>query len=254
MPRALAAWIRLAATSRTWRTLPAAPSTSALAMVCTESTTSRSGSHRLDLAEHRRQVGLGGEVQVAAHGADPLGPQPHLGGRLLGADVEHARARRGRPARPRRAAASTCRCRAPRRPGRPRRHQAAAEHAVELADPGWPRGGLAHVHLGDALGQPRAGGRGAGVTPAHRRRPRSTVPQARHSPQRPTHLAALQPHSPHRYAVARGHRVRSSRAPWPATLGASTDRRLAAQAGQASTGGHAPARPRWNGLARPECG
>ena len=43
MPRLLAAWMRLAATSRTWLTLPAEPSTCALAMVCTESTTTRSG-------------------------------------------------------------------------------------------------------------------------------------------------------------------------------------------------------------------
>ncbi len=46
MPRCLAAWMRLAATSRTWLTLPAEPSTSPLAMVCTESTTSRSGCSR----------------------------------------------------------------------------------------------------------------------------------------------------------------------------------------------------------------
>ena len=43
MPRSLATRIRAAATSRTWLTLPGEPSTSALAMVCTESTTSRSG-------------------------------------------------------------------------------------------------------------------------------------------------------------------------------------------------------------------
>ena len=44
MPRALATWISEAATSRTCVTLPAEPSTSALLMVCTESTTTRSGS------------------------------------------------------------------------------------------------------------------------------------------------------------------------------------------------------------------
>ena len=41
--RALATRMRLAATSRTWLTPPAEPSTASLAMVCTESTTSRSG-------------------------------------------------------------------------------------------------------------------------------------------------------------------------------------------------------------------
>ena len=44
MPRALATAMSAAATSRTCVTLPADPSTSADAMVCTESTTSRSGS------------------------------------------------------------------------------------------------------------------------------------------------------------------------------------------------------------------
>ena len=44
MPRAFATWMSEAATSRTWATLPADPSTSALLMVCTESTTTRSGS------------------------------------------------------------------------------------------------------------------------------------------------------------------------------------------------------------------
>ena len=43
MPRDLAAWMSPAATSRTWETLPADPSTSSLATVCTESTMSNSG-------------------------------------------------------------------------------------------------------------------------------------------------------------------------------------------------------------------
>ena len=43
MPRALATWMREAATSRTWLTLPADPSTSALLIVWTESTTTSSG-------------------------------------------------------------------------------------------------------------------------------------------------------------------------------------------------------------------
>ena len=43
MPRDLAIWISDAATSRTCATLPAEPSTSPLAIVCTESMTTRSG-------------------------------------------------------------------------------------------------------------------------------------------------------------------------------------------------------------------
>ena len=44
MSRALAAWITAVATSRTWDTPPAVPSTCADAMVWIESSTSRSGS------------------------------------------------------------------------------------------------------------------------------------------------------------------------------------------------------------------
>ena len=62
-------------------------------MVCTESTIEDVGLHRLDVAEHGRQVGLGGEVEVVGEGADPLGPQPHLGRRLLAGD-DQAAARR----------------------------------------------------------------------------------------------------------------------------------------------------------------
>ena len=69
MPRSLATRIRLAATSRTWLTLPAAPSTAALAMVCTESTTSRSGATASIVAEHGGQVGLGGEVAACGRSA-----------------------------------------------------------------------------------------------------------------------------------------------------------------------------------------
>ena len=66
------------------------------------------------------------------------------------------------------------------------RHQAAAEHPVQLADPGGRQ---------PWTGWSRGGGRGrAGVA-------LSTVPHAWHSPQRPTHLAVLQPT---RRSVGRG--------------------------------------------------
>ena len=89
IPRALATRISDAATSRTWLTLPGG----AVDRVAGD------GLHRvddeqvrralLDVAEHGRQVGLGGEQQPRAQRADPLGPQPHLGRRLLAGDVEH---------------------------------------------------------------------------------------------------------------------------------------------------------------------
>ena len=50
MFRVLAAWMRLAATSRTWLTPPAEPSISGLARVCTESTINSSGFKSLTCA------------------------------------------------------------------------------------------------------------------------------------------------------------------------------------------------------------
>ena len=48
------------------------------------------GLDRVDVAEDRGQVGLGGQEQVVAQCADAVGPQPHLGGGLLAGDVERA--------------------------------------------------------------------------------------------------------------------------------------------------------------------
>ena len=83
-----------AATSCTWPTLPGAPVRSADHSVWTESIThawgrscSRDGEHDLErgLCQHRHRQRMG---------AEPLGPQPHLRGRLLAADVQRAAARR----------------------------------------------------------------------------------------------------------------------------------------------------------------
>ena len=59
-------------------------------MVWTESTTSSVGADLLDVAEHRTEVGLGGEVELVVDAAGPVGAQPHLGRGLLAGDVERA--------------------------------------------------------------------------------------------------------------------------------------------------------------------
>ena len=59
------------------------PSTPPAQIVCTESMTSRSGRTRLHVAEHRRRSVSGGQEQVAADRAHPVGAQPHLGRGLL---------------------------------------------------------------------------------------------------------------------------------------------------------------------------
>ena len=52
---------------------------------------------RLDVAEHGREVGLGGEVERVGHRRDAFGAGAHLRGGLLAADVEDLGARPGRP-------------------------------------------------------------------------------------------------------------------------------------------------------------
>ena len=120
MLRVLATRTSAAATSLTWVTPPGTPSTSAAPMVCTESTTSSVGPHLLDVAEHRAEVGLGGEVELVVHAAGAVGAQPDLGGRLLAGDVEGAapgaRGLGGDLEQQR----ATCRRRARRRAGPPR--------------------------------------------------------------------------------------------------------------------------------------
>ena len=142
------------------------------------------GPARLDLAEHDGQVGLGGQMQRRGHRLDPLGPQPHLRRRLLAADVQHGAPLAGRPrgdVEQQRGLAD------PRltghehdRPG----HQPAAEHPVELADPGGPGHRPGHVDLADPRWRPdrRRGGAGSGSAGAQLadRAPRLALPAPTH--------------------------------------------------------------------------
>ena len=122
MPRSLATATSAAVTARTCVTPPATPSMPGAEMVCTESMTSRPGLDRVEVAEHRLQVGLGGQVEPLVQGAEALGAQPHLAGRLLAGDDQAGRVAGWPPtAARRRAAASTCRRRARRRAAPPRR-------------------------------------------------------------------------------------------------------------------------------------
>ena len=132
MLRVLATRISAAATSLTWVTPPGTPSTSAAPIVWTESTTSSVGPDLLDVAEHRAEVGLGGEVELVVDAAGAVGAQPHLGGGLLAGDVEGAApvARGlGGDLEQQRALADA---RLAGEQDRGAGHQAAAEHPVEL--------------------------------------------------------------------------------------------------------------------------
>ena len=143
------------------------------------------GCDRLDLAEDRGEVGLGGEEEGRGHGLDPLGAQPHLGGRLLTADVEDVSSgsgraggdieQQGRLADPRLAGHEHDRS----------RDQTAPEHPIELADPGRPghRGGA--VHLTDPRGWRHRAGRGSRAWP--------TIARLAHRPPGLTFAAAAHP-------------------------------------------------------------
>ena len=107
------------------------------------------GPHLVDVPEDRREVGLGGDVELVVQRAGALGAQPHLGGRLLGAGVEHPPAgpralRRDLEQQGRLADAGLA-----AEQDRRARHDAAAEHAVELADAGRATGRVGRVDRRD---------------------------------------------------------------------------------------------------------
>ena len=140
-PRSFATRMRVDATSRTWLGCPAMPSDSDGRHRLHRVDDQELGLHLVDVAEDRREVGLGGEVELVVQRAGALGAQAHLGGGLLGARVQHApagsRALRRDLEQQRRLADAGLARQQDRRAG----HDAAAEHAVELADAGGaPRG------------------------------------------------------------------------------------------------------------------
>ena len=154
MPRSLATATSAAVTARTWVTPPGTPSVPGAEMVCTESSTSRPGLDRVEVAEHRAEVGLGGQVEPLVQGADALGPQPHLADRLLAADHQRRAAGAGRPLlgdveQQRRLADAGLAGEQHHRAG----HQAAAEHPVELADAGRPARAGSALIVGDRPGR-----------------------------------------------------------------------------------------------------
>ena len=176
------------------------------AMVCTESTTSRSGSTcstcpstvARSVSAARSSRGRSAPIRSARSRT--------WAGRLLAGDVQHGPRRAGPPARRRRAAGWTCPPRARRRAAPPRRGPG-RRRAPGRARPRRSTGARRRPTSTSPIG-----GAGSRPTPADVVRPRAapaspTVPQAWHSPQRPTHLAAVQPHSVQRKEGRGGWRV-----------------------------------------------
>ena len=98
MPRSLATATSAAVTARTWVTPPGTPVGAGRGEGLHRVEHEQARLDRVEVAEHRGQVGLGGQVEPLVQGADPFGPQPHLADRLLAADHQRRACRRaGRP-------------------------------------------------------------------------------------------------------------------------------------------------------------
>ena len=163
MPRSLEARISAPATSRTWAMPPGAPSISGEATVCTESRMRRRRLHRVQVAENRGQIGLGGEIEVVVDRLDAVGAQPDLAGRLLARDVQRAVLVAGRLRRHVQQQRGLADAGLAREQDDRAGYETAAEDAVQLGHAGGAGGGLPAVDLAD-------GHRGRG-DPAGRRRP-----------------------------------------------------------------------------------
>ena len=103
VPCSLATRSSRAATSRTWPTVPGAPPSSPQQRVCTESITQACGRRSWSTSSTRSSPvsastgtlsALAPRSRALAVAGQALGPQPHLLGRLLAADVQRARDRR----------------------------------------------------------------------------------------------------------------------------------------------------------------
>ena len=95
MPRVLAAWIRRGRDLADLADVAGRPLDLGAGDGLHRVDDDEVGLDRLDLAQHRGEIGLGGEEQRGGHRLDALGPHPDLGGRLLAADVEDVLAAAG---------------------------------------------------------------------------------------------------------------------------------------------------------------
>ena len=136
MPSSFATRMMRPATSRTCPTDPGAPRQGGVVEDLHGVDHADLGALGLERGEHRVEVGLGDDRDAQRGPAEPLGAQLDLGRRFLAGDVEHAppggRQVAERPARERGLADPGRAADQDERTG----HEPAAEHPVELADPG----------------------------------------------------------------------------------------------------------------------
>ena len=189
------------ADSRTWPMLPGADWNFSEKTVWMESTMTNAGLSRGDLFEDALEAGLGEDVERRPLDAEPLAARLDLVLGLLAGAVEHRADRlrevRRRLQQQRRLADARLAADEHQRAG----HDAAAEHAIELADAGRQPLGHDRIDVGVELRPRRAArARNASRSPPAptRRRDRALldhrVPRAA-SGQRPSHFADWAPHS-----------------------------------------------------------
>ena len=203
MPRRLATSMIAPVASRTCPTEPGAPVMPSTCSVWIESITQTSGRSASSVASTASTEVSARTGTASACVAQPLGAQPHLGGRLLPGDVEDAAARRAEVAQrhPGERALADSR-RAPEQDQRSR-HEAAAQHPIQLGDPGEQPIDGRPLHLAQRDGAWRAGRPGAAGRPdpdpraEAPARGRSVSTSVFHSPQpgqRPVQARATWPH------------------------------------------------------------
>ena len=196
--RCLATRISRPATSRTWPTEPGEPRQRRRRRAPGPSRSTHDlGPLGLDRGDHGVEVGLGHDRHPQRGRAEPLGAQPDLGGRLLARHVEHLAAGGGQVAERRRGDRGLADARRAAEQHQRAGHEAAAEHAVELADAGAhararpaprPRRAARAAARGPPGGASRPGLRAAGA--------RASSASVFHSPQpgqRPCHLGLSWP-------------------------------------------------------------
>ena len=223
IPRLLACRTSAAVTSLTWVTPPGTPVDALGADRLHRVDDQQVGLELLDVGEHGAEVGLGGEVEVVVDARGSGRPAAAPGPRTPRRRRRACGCRCARSGRPPRAAASTCRRRA-RRPAAPRRPGTSPPPSTRSSSGTpqdrdrdssigtWPIGTAAEV---TGAGWVRRSRRAAAAATSTR------LPQAWHSPQRPTHFGGL--------PAALGAPVRGAGCggcfgSWTGTLGDGADR------------------------------
>ena len=173
MPSSLASRCARIAPSRTWLTDPGPPGRVGILHGLDRVDRDHVGAHRLRVRAHVGQRRLAHDEQVGRERAEPVGAQPHLRGRLLGAHEQATRAvgrHRAERLQHERALAHA-RLAADERERA--RDEPAAEHPVELGHVGGAPGRAERIDIGQRDGL-RCSAAAAARHPGRAARPRAT--------------------------------------------------------------------------------